>query len=57
MGSANNGGLGASAGAVLMAVVVAAAVLVMVEFGGGMTKPLYAPSHAAAQATTTQAVG
>jgi hypothetical protein len=57
MGPANNGGLGASAGAVLMAVVVAVVVLIMVEFGGGMTKSLYAPSHAAAQATTTQAVG
>jgi hypothetical protein len=58
MGPARNGGLGASGGAVLMTVIVAIVVLIMVEIGGGLTRPLYAPPHAAtAQATTTQAAG
>jgi hypothetical protein len=58
MGPANNGGLGASGGAVLVTAIVVAVVLIMIEFGGGLTKPLYAPPHTAtAQATMTQATG
>ncbi len=56
MEPANNGGLGASGAVVLTTAIVAVVVMIMVEIGGGLTRPLYASPHAAtAQATTTQA--
>jgi hypothetical protein len=56
MGPANSGGLGASGGAVLVAVIIAIVVLIMIDIGGGLTRPLIAPRHAAtAQGATTQA--
>ncbi|HLY80673.1 MAG TPA: hypothetical protein VKQ70_14930 [Caulobacteraceae bacterium] len=43
----NGRGLGASGGAVLMALIVAIVVMLMVQVGGGLTRPLMTPPHAA----------
>jgi hypothetical protein len=40
MGPGESRGLGASGGAILMAVVVAVAVLIMVDLGGNQSRPL-----------------
>jgi hypothetical protein len=51
----NGRGLGAAGGAVLMTLIVAIVVLLMVHVGGGLTRPLMTPPHAAtAQAAATQ---
>jgi hypothetical protein len=57
MEPANGGGMGASGGAVAVALIVAAVVLVMVNFGGGVTRPLIASPHAATVAQTSQGQG
>ncbi len=51
----DGGGLGASGGALLMALIVAIAVLLMVDIGGGLTRPLMAPPHSAVQAASVAA--
>jgi len=43
MGPAKGGGLGASGGAVAATLIVALLVLVMVAFGGGVTRSLVTP--------------
>jgi hypothetical protein len=48
----NGGGPGASGGAVAMALIVALVVLMMVNIGGGLTRPPIASPHMAAAQTT-----
>lgn len=52
MEPANGGGLGGSGGAVAMALIVALVVLLMVNTGGGLTRPMFAPHVARAQASS-----
>jgi hypothetical protein len=47
----NGRGLGSSGGAVAMALIVAIVVLMMVDIGGGLKRPLIAPPHLAAAQT------
>jgi hypothetical protein len=43
----NGGGLGASGGAVAMALIVALVALLMVSIGGGLRAPMFAQPHVA----------
>jgi hypothetical protein len=53
MEPANGEGLGAFGGAVAMALIVAVVVLLMmVNIGGGLTRPMFAPHVATAQASS-----
>jgi hypothetical protein len=47
-----NGGLGASVGAVAMALIVALVVVLMVNSGGALNRPMFAPHVATAQASS-----